>query len=107
MNHSGFEIQSSIHLQVKSIQGGIMPEINLGVDSCLSWCIKEVRNEWKWISVFLGDLVEASKIDAKLKRAVFLPNEEDRSSVQGARGTNEPCSKVLVNELMQSGKFFL
>jgi len=81
MNHSGFEIQSSIHLQVKSIQGGIMPEINLGVDSCLSWCIQEVRNEWKWISVFLGNLVEASEINTESKRAVFLPNKEDRCSM--------------------------
>ena len=25
----------------------------------------------------------------------------------GARGTDEPCSKVLINELMQSHKFLL
>ena len=63
-----------------------MPEINLGVDSCLSWCIQEVRNEWKWISVFLGNMVEASEVDTKLKRAVFFPYEEDQSSMGRARG---------------------
>jgi len=48
--------------------------------------------------VFLGDSVEVSEIDAKSKRAVFLPNEKNRSSVQGVRGTDEPCGEVLVNE---------
>jgi len=29
--------------------------------------------------VFLGDLVEASEVDAKPKRTVYLPNEKDWS----------------------------
>ena len=30
-----------------------------------------------------------------------------RSSTRGAGGTDEPCGKVLINELAKSGKFLL
>src|SRR5882672_4741785 len=26
-------------------------EVDFGVDSCFTWCVYEVRNEWKWILV--------------------------------------------------------
>src|SRR5882672_344631 len=84
-----------------------MPKINLGIDMCFSWCVEEVRNEWKWISVFLRDSVEASEVDTKSKRAVFFPNEEDWGSMGGPGRSDEPCGKVLVNELLQSCKFLL
>jgi len=57
--------------------------------------------------VFLGNSVEASEVDAKSKRAIFLLDEKNWSPMGGARRTDEPCSKVLVNELMQSCKFLL
>ena len=54
-------------------------------------------------------MVEALEVDAKSKRAVFFPDEEDWSAMGKMRGTDEPCSKVLINELMlmQSCKFLL
>ena len=57
--------------------------------------------------VFLGDSVEASEVDAKSKRAIFLLDEKNQSPMGGVRGMDEPCSKVLINELMQSCKFLL
>jgi len=84
-----------------------MPKVDFGVDTCHSWCIEEVRDEWGQIVIFLGNLVEVSKMDTKPKRAIFFPNEEDWSSTWGPRGTYEPCSEVLINELTQSHKFLL
>jgi len=49
-------------------------------------------------------LVEASEIDANSNRAIFLLDKKNRSPMGGARGMDEPCSEVLVNELMQSHK---
>ena len=43
-----------------------MSEIDLGINSCLLGCVLEVRDEWKWISVFFGNPIESSKIDTKL-----------------------------------------
>src|SRR5882724_12320403 len=62
---------------------------------------------WKWVSVFLGNSVEASEVDAKLKRAIFLLNKEDWCSMGRAGWMDKPCSKVFINELTQSGKFLL
>ena len=84
-----------------------MPKVNFGVDPCLSWCIEEVQDEWEQIAILLGNSVEASEIDTKSKQAIIFPNEEDWSSTWGLRGTYEPCSNVLVNELTQSCKFLL
>jgi len=84
-----------------------VPEVDFGVDSCFSGSVQEVGNERKWISVLLGNSVEASEVDAKSERAVFFPDEKDRSSMGRAGGTDEPCGKVLVNELTKSCKFFL
>src|SRR5882672_3469392 len=84
-----------------------MPEVDFGVDSCFSGCVQEVGNERKWISVLLGNSVEASEVDAKSERAVFFLDEKDRSSMGRAGGTDEPCGKVLINELTKSRKFFL
>jgi len=50
---------------------------------------------------------EASEVDAKSKRAIFLPDEKNQSPMGGARGTDEPCRKVLIKELTQSRKFLL
>jgi len=52
-------------------------------------------------------LVEVSEVNAKLKRAIFLPDKKNRSPMGGARGMEEPCSKVLVNELTQCRKLLL
>ena len=38
--------------------------------------------------ILLGNSVEASKVDAKSKRAVFLLNKEDRCCMGRARGTD-------------------
>jgi len=52
-------------------------------------------------------LVEASEVDAKSKRSIFLLDERTGSFMGRVRGTDEPCSKVLINELTQSRKFLL
>ena len=61
-----------------------MPEVDFSVDSCFSWCVEQIGNEQKGVTILLRDPVEASEIDAKSKRAVFLLDEKDRSSKRGA-----------------------
>ena len=26
-------------------------EVDFSVDSCFSWCVKQIRNEWKWVTI--------------------------------------------------------
>jgi hypothetical protein len=42
-----------------------MSEVNLRIDPSFSRRVKEVGNERKRVSVFLGDLVETTEIDTE------------------------------------------
>ena len=42
-------------------------QVDFGIHGGLSWAVKEVGDAWKRISVFLGDLVERSKVGAKME----------------------------------------
>ena len=46
--------------------------------------------------VFLCNLVQCLKIYAQAKQAIFLFNEKDWGTMQGARGLNETNVQVLV-----------
>jgi len=54
-----------------------------------------------------GRFSEALEVDNKRREPSFLLDGMNWSPMGGARGTDEPCSKVLINELMQSHKFLL
>ena len=68
----------------------------LQVDFCihggLLWTVKEVGYMWKWVSVLFGDFIEALEVSAKSERAVFLPSEEDWSTVRREGGSDESHS---------------
>ena len=61
--------------------------------------VEEVGNEWKRVTVLLGDLVEAMVVDCEAKGAVFFLDEEDRGTGRGLRGANEVVGKVFIYEL--------
>ena len=42
-----------------------MSEINFGVELGLPKHIQEIRDQWEWISIFLGDFVEALVVDTQ------------------------------------------
>jgi len=52
-------------------------------------------------------LVEALEVETKPKGAIFFQNEKHWSSMWAVRGMDEPCSKVLVNEILKNHKFLL
>jgi hypothetical protein len=60
--------------------------------------VKEVGDEGKGISVFLGDLVEPAVVHAQSETSIFFPHEEDQSSVQRIGGSDETAPNVVFNE---------
>ena len=64
-------------------------------------------DEWQWIAVFLGNLVQASEVDAKAEGSIFLAGKEYRSSMRGARGPNETSAEMLINEFSESLELYL
>ena len=51
--------------------------------------VKEVRDAWKQISVFIHDVVEALKVGTETKRAIFLLRKEDWSTVRQEQSLEE------------------
>ena len=66
-----------------------MSEVDLGVDLGTAWSIMEVGDTWKWVAVFLRDLVESSEVYAKAEGTILFADEEDWSSMSGGRGVDE------------------
>ena len=42
-------------------------QVDFGIHGGLSWAVEEVGDAQKWISVFLGDLVERLKVGAEME----------------------------------------
>ena len=66
-----------------------MLEIDGGIDMGFTCSGKEVRNEWKTISILFGDFIEASVIYAEVEGFVFLeskaPWEEEVGQINPVR----------------------
>ena len=56
---------------------------------------------------FLEIWLRPQKSTQSQREPSFFPDEKDWSSMGRVRGTDEPCSKVLINELTKSCKFLL
>ena len=56
------------------------------------------------VAILLADFVEALEIDTESKGAVLLFDEEDWSSMGRGGRLYETCSKVFVDESLESGK---
>ena len=59
-----------------------MLEIEGSVDSSFTSSEEKVRDEWKQISILLGDFVETAVVHTELERAVLLVNEKDRGTMR-------------------------
>ena len=66
-----------------------MLQVDFGIHRGLSRAIKEVRDAWKQILVFLGDFIKCLKVSAEMERAVFLSSKEDQSTVRREQGLDE------------------
>ena len=56
-------------------------EVYGGVNSGFAHSGQQVRDEWKRISVLLGDLVKTSEVNTETEGSVLFPNKEHWGSV--------------------------
>jgi len=84
-------MQSSIRLQVKSVQGGTRPEIDFGIDSLL-FVLHLGGREISGVGIGLWNSFEVI-----MQSKLSFPNKEDRCSmgVNGMDGLTQ-CSKVFI-----------
>ena len=43
-----------------------MSEVKFGVELGLPGSVQKIRNQWEWITIFLGDLVEALVVNTQV-----------------------------------------
>jgi hypothetical protein len=73
-------------------------KVDFGVGAGFPWGVKEVGDEGKGISVFLGDLVEPAVVHAQSETSILFPHEENRSSMRRVGGSDETAPNVVFNE---------
>ena len=76
-------------------------EVNLGVDGGGAEAIKEVGNEQKWVSVFLGDGIKTMPINTKTERAVLLFDEKNRCATGGLQVADEITTEIFFKEALE------
>src|ERR1700678_394618 len=67
-------------------------EVERCVNTSFAGCIEEVRNEWKWVPVFLSDFVKTTVVNTKSEGTILFADEENGSSVRRARVSDETNS---------------
>jgi hypothetical protein len=81
------------------------PKVNLGIDSGLSGCIKEIGSKGKWVLVLAGNAIQGLIIHTKLKATIFLFDDKNGSTMGGTSGMDKTYRKVLVDEVLEGLKF--
>jgi len=76
-------------------------EVELGVDLCTAQLVKEVGNEWNWVSILLSDLVEVSEVHTELQGAVLLLSKRMGALPGDCGRSDEPLAKHVIEEFMK------
>jgi hypothetical protein len=84
-----------------------MAEINFGVYSGFTGSIQQVSCKWEGVAVFPRNFIETAEIDTKSEFTILLPDEENRSSVNGGGGMDKSGLEVFGDELLKGFDFFL
>jgi len=81
-----------------------MSEIDLGIDGRVAGTIKEVGDEWKWITIFFGDFIETTEVHTKMERSILFLDKKDWSSMGRVGWMNEPIAEMLIYESVECFK---
>ena len=63
--------------------------------------VEEVGDKGKWVTIFLGDFVESTVIDAKPESTTLFLNKEYRSSTRSFGRADVAFCKVLVDIFLE------
>jgi hypothetical protein len=80
-------------------------EIDLGVDTTFLGGVEEILDERKWISIFLGDVVDTAEIDTETETSILFLGEQDRSSKRRSSRANEAHGDMVIQKLAECLEF--
>ena len=84
-----------------------MSEVKCSVDASLSGRLEKVRDERKWILIFLRDFVKTMEIDAEAEGAILFMDKKNGGTVWRGGGSDKTTGQMFVNEFMEGLKFNL
>ena len=79
-----------------------MSEINGGIDMGFTCSGKEVRNEWKRISVSFGYFIETLEIYAEVEGFILLEGKDYWSTMGGGSLEDKSSSEMVIEEVMEN-----
>ena len=82
-------------------------EVKRSVDMSLSSSLEKVRDERKWMLIFLQDFVEAAEIDTEAEGAILFADEENGGTMWRGGGSDKTTGQMFVNEFTEGLKFSL
>ena len=92
-------------LDVDKVVG--VSEVECSVDTSLSGGLEKVRDERKWIPIFLRDFVEATEIDTEVEGAILFTDEKNGGTVWRGGESDKTTGQMFVNEFTEGLKFSL
>ena len=84
-----------------------MSEVERSVDASFSGRLEKVRDEQKWIPIFLCDFIKTMEINAKVEGAILFMDEENGGTMWRGRGLDKTTEQMFVNEFTEGLKFSL
>ena len=84
-----------------------MSEVERSVDASFSGRLEKVRDEQKWILIFLCDFVKTTEINAEAEGAILFMDEKNRGAVWRGGGSDKTTRQMFVNEFTEGLKFRL
>ena len=77
-----------------------MSEIDGGIDTGFTHSGKEVRNEWKRISILFCHFIKASEIYAEVEGFIFLEGKDYQSTMGGGCLADKSSLEMVIEEVM-------
>ena len=82
-------------------------EVERSVDVSLSGRLEKVRDEQKWIPIFLRDFVKTTEIDAEAEGAILFADKKNGGAVWRGGGSDKTTGQIFINEFTEGLKFSL
>ena len=83
-----------------------MSEVKRSVDASLSGRLEKVRDEQKWIPIFLRDFVKTTEIDTEVEGAILFTDKKNGDTMWRG-GSDKTTGQMFVNEFTEGLKFSL
>ena len=92
-------------LDVDKVVG--VSEVKHSIDASFSGRLEKVRDEQKWIPIFLRDFVKTAEIDTEAEGAILFTDEKNGGTMWRGGGSDKTTGQMFINEFTEGLKLSL